>query len=223
MSQVPKDLRSNSIAYAETVEGFNQGDRQKSIMQFIRAGGDATYDRTSQLIWNRVNPRLGKAISKSRYDDLFEDFVELGVLDIDDVKNPEDFRDTVEEALRNNTKFESFQNRNPSRFKGMVDKLAKQFLRTGRVVERAVASNVEELSELRAREVAKSFKEPRREKLVGQAKKMELFRVFDEQKGEDRIVRKNARGRWYDVRTGGFISNRLRPADVKKRLTTQFS
>lgn len=210
-----RSKRNNLLAYIGNVQGSatTQEARariMRSTARYIREGGGSAYNKENLNTLQFVNRPLSQSVKRRRYDDLFEDFIEFGYLDAEDINTKEDLQEQLSQALNRNPGFDRFKRKAPNRFDRMLSRLSARFFETSTVQGFLRDKKVEKLRPATAQRSEVFVPDQRRERFrrLVRDEQVQVFRVFDEQNRRQRIIfLDRAVMRFRDLNTGRFAPN----------------
>lgn len=210
MSNIPRNLRNNLINYGFFVSEYPDSPRdnqrfKQDMLKYVQRGGNSNYNKGSLASINSINPSLSLQIKKARYDDLFEDFVKSGYIDLDEIDSQEDLREELEKALSNNPAFSEFKGKTPRRFKSMANQFfrgmkesagGKKFTSRRRT---AVIINNDNFNSFESR-----VNQRQREKFKKLVNNNNAINIFNKKTKGQQVIYKDPMGRFRDINTGRY-------------------
>lgn len=189
---------------------------------YVASGGGKQYDKQNISILQATERRLTKSektpvtrlIKRRRYDDLWEDFIEYGLVE-KEIRSADDLRSAVEDAVGRNRFWEEAiskssgekRNRVLRNFRNAVTGLSRGFLGTRRVQEIIVENNVEKLKPTRATLFEKDVLAKRRERFKQLVRDGRAYRVYRPTTKKYALVYQDKGGRYRDFNTSKFTAS----------------
>jgi hypothetical protein len=209
MTNIPRNLRNNIISYANYVTNNTPGrgrNFQDSLIQYLRENAASSYNRENIGTFERLNSELAVKIKKARYDDLFEDFVQSGYIDLSSIEGEDDLREALSQSLIKNKNLSKFKDSTPRKFQRMIKEFVAGMSDAKRAVklleEERRAVMVNEDNKERYEDVVKKERRIKFERLVRQNR---VVGRYDAKTKKESVIYRDKKGRYRDINSGAFV------------------
>ena len=208
MSSIPRQQRNNLITYANYVVGNSTTEKlsyQQGLVKYLEQNASAVYNRQNLEDLSRINSSLAIAIKKSRYDDLFDDFVQSGYIDTDSLDSEDGLRQALTKSLEKNPNLKSYKDSTPRRFRNLVGDFLRGMLDTKqgtRIIQqerRAVLVTPDNFEEYQRR-----VNERQQEKFRDLVRRSNAIAVYNKRLKREQLIYRDRKRRYRDINTGRY-------------------
>ena len=218
MTNIPRNLRNNLISYANYTVGKSDKEQEsfnRGLAKYLAQNGSAVYNRSNLDELSRINSKLALVIKKSRYDDLFDDFVNSGYIDIKTLDSEKGLREALKNSIEKNPNLKGFKDRTPRRFKTLVSEFVSGMVDTKRgtrIVQqerKAVIVTTDNFEEYQRR-----VNERQQEKFRELVRRSNAVAIFNKKIGREQLIYRDRKQRYRDINTGRYAP---RPSQLQLR------
>lgn len=217
MSKVPRNLRNNIISYVAYLAGNTPGKKEqydRNLIMYLQQNASSSYNKNNLDDIKSINSQLAIAIKKSRYDDLFEDFVKSGYINPRELDGEDSLRESLKNSMDKNPNLKKYEQRTPRKYNGLIRQFIDGMINTedGQKIiskgQRAVLISDSTIDDYR-----KKVKESQQEKFERLVRENKAVAIFDKKTKQERVVYAD-KNKYRDLNSGRFAK---RPKQLQLR------